>query len=344
MARALMYLLAAVGTAIVASVLIPGAPLEGDNEVTVLAGIAYAAALGVLIGFDKLPAWGVHALLLSGTALISWAIHASGDAGSPYTIFYVWIAIYAAFFFSPRMTAFHVAAMLAAYAGVLVELGDKSNDRALHFALTASALILIGAAIQALTANVKQLVDRLTEIGRADSVTGLYDAAAFKEAIDNEVERARRSGNRLGVVIAEIDGVSAIVSESMSAEQQRLLKAVGQIFHDAPRQIDIAARLGGGRFAVLLPYTDEHGAYLMAERARSRVEPLEAPGGGRVGMSIGVAGFPRHGASAEAVFHAAEAALQEAREAGGDRVMVFQRAVSAHQVEIHSIETEPQIG
>src|SRR6476620_3974997 len=91
MARALMYLLAAVGTAIVASVVIPNAPLEGSSEVTVLAGVAYAGALGALIGFDKLPSWGVHALVLSGTALISWAIHASGDAGSPYTIFYVWI-------------------------------------------------------------------------------------------------------------------------------------------------------------------------------------------------------------------------------------------------------------
>jgi diguanylate cyclase (GGDEF)-like protein len=344
MARALMYLLAAMGTAVVASVLIPGAPLEGDSEVTVLAGIAYAAALGVLIGFDKLPAWGVHVLLLSGTTLISWAIHASADAGSPYTIFYVWIAIYAAFFFSARMTAFHIAVMLAAYGGILISLGDQSNDDALHFALTASALILVGGAIQALTSNVKHLVDRLTEVSRGDSLTGLYDAAAFKETLDNEIERARRSGSRLGVVVGDIDNLSPVVSDAISAEHQRLLKAVGKIFGSAGRQIDIAARLGGGRFAVLLPYTDEHGAYLMAERTRARIEPLKAPGGAQVRMSFGVAGFPRHGASPEAVFQGAETALQEARDAGGDRVMVFQRVVSAHQVEIQSIESEPQIG
>jgi diguanylate cyclase (GGDEF)-like protein len=123
-----------------------------------------------------------------------------------------------------------------------------------------------------------------------------------------------------------------------------VLKAVGKILHAAPRQIDIAARLGGGRFAVLLPYTDEHGAYLMAERTRSRVEVLDAPGGGRLRMSLGVAGFPRHGASPDAVLAAADAALTAAREAGGDRVMIFQRATSAHQVEVHSVESEPQIG
>jgi diguanylate cyclase (GGDEF)-like protein len=282
-------------------------------------------------------------LVLSGTALISWAIHASDDAGSPYTIFYVWIAIYAAFFFSARMTAFHIAAMLAGYGGVLLAM-DHATDPALHWAITASALILIAGSIQALTGNVKHLVDRLTEVGRADSLTGLYNATAFKEAINNEVERARRSGNRLGVVIAEIDDLSPIVADALSADHQKLLKAVGQVFRAAPRQIDIAARLGGGRFAVLLPYTDEHGAYLMAERTRTLVAPIEAPGGGQVRISLGVAGFPRHGAAAPAVFQAAEVALHEAQQAGGDRVMVFQRAASSHNVEIQSIESEPQIG
>jgi diguanylate cyclase (GGDEF)-like protein len=339
MARALMYLLAAVGTAIVASVVIPNAPLEGSSEVTVLAGVAYAGALGTLIGFDKLPSWGVHALVLSGTALISWAIHASADAGSPYTIFYVWIAIYTAFFFSAQMTAFHIAAMLAGYGGVLIAM-NNATDPALHWAITASALILIAAAIQALATNVKHLVDRLTEVGRADSLTGLYNATAFKEAINNEVERARRSGNRLGIVIAEIDDLSPVVADALSADHQRLLKTVGQVFRTAPRQIDIAARLGGGRFAVLLPYTDEHGAYLMAERTRTLISPIEAPGGGRVRVSLGVGGFPRHGASAAAVFQAAEVALQEAQEAGGERVMVFQRPASAHHVEIQAIQSE----
>jgi diguanylate cyclase (GGDEF)-like protein len=343
MARALMYLLVGIGTAIVASVVIPDAPLEGSSEVTVLAGIAYAGALGVLIGFDKLPAWGFHALVLFSTGLISWSIHTSEDAGSPYKIFYVWIVIYAAFFFRARMTAFHVAAMLAGYGGVLVAM-DNASDPALHWAITASALILIAGAIQALTGNLMHLVERLTEIGRADSLTGLYNAAAFKEAINNEIERARRSGNRLGVVIAEIDDLSPVVSAGLSADHQRLMEAVGQVFRTAPRQIDIAARLGGGRFAVLLPYTDEHGAYLMAERTRTLIAPLEAPGGGRVRISLGVAGFPRHGASAAAVFQAGEVALQEAQDAGGDRVMVFRRAESTHNVEIQRIESEPQTG
>jgi diguanylate cyclase (GGDEF)-like protein len=331
MARALMYLLAAVGTAIVASVAIPNAPLHGQHAVPVFAGIAYAAAVGVFLGFERLPRWGLHVLLIAVTALISWAVYASGDAGSPYTIFFVWVALYAAFFFGPWETALQVGAMLLGYGVALVALGDKADSAALHWALTASALLLLAVAIQALTGRVSRLVARLTEIGRADSVTGLYNAAAYTEMLDNEVERARRSGNRLGVVIAELDGFAPVSAGPIPAAQQQILASVGSIFRDTPRQIDIAARLGSSRFALLLPYTDEHGAYLLAERIRERIAVLD---GGRAHMSFGVAGFPRSGANAHGVFQAAEAALAEAHAAGGDRVMVFQRAASGARVEI----------
>jgi diguanylate cyclase (GGDEF)-like protein len=331
MARALMYLLAAVGTAVVASVAIPNAPLADERAVPVLAGIAYVAAIGVLFGYERLPRWCMDALLLGVTALISWSVYASGEAGSPYTIFFVWVAIYAAFFFGQWAAALQVAAMLAGYGAALLELGDRASAPALHWALTASALLLLAVAIQALNARVARLVERLTDIGRADSVTGLYNAGAFTEMLDNEVERARRSGNRLGIVIGELDDFAAVTSGPLPAQQQQLLASVGQIFRDTPRQIDMAARLGSGRFALLLPYTDEHGAYLLAERLRERIAPLE---GGHAHMSFGVAGFPRMGANAHAVFQAAETAVAEAHEAGGDRVMVYSRTASNARVEI----------
>src|SRR3954447_20628122 len=342
MARALMYLLAAIGTAVVASVAIPNAPLHDEHAVPVLAGIAYAAAVGVFFGFERLPGWGMHALLLGVTVLIAWAIYASEEAGSPYKIFFVFVAIYASFFFGPIGTGFQVAAMIAAYGIVLLGLGDEAQSSALHFTLTASALILIAVAIQALITRITRLVDRLTEVGRSDQVTGLYDAAAYTAMLDNEVERARRSGNRLGVVIAELDDFTPVTSGPVPASQQQLLGSVGAIFRDTPRQIDMCARLGGGRFAMLLPYTDEHGAFLLAERIRERIAPLE---GGKTRMSLGVAGFPRSGANSAAVFQAAERALAEARDAGGDRVMVFQRSTSSARVEIELPEIpEQQLG
>jgi diguanylate cyclase (GGDEF)-like protein len=335
MARALMYLVACLGTAIVASIAIPGAPLAQEKALPVLVAIAYAAAIGVLVGFDKLPHWGFHALLLAMTALITWAIYKSGTAGSPYTIFFVWIAMYAAFFMTPTQTAIHIAIMLAAYGGALIALPGDTSNAALHWALTASALVLVGAAIQALIAHVRRLVDRLTVVGRGDSITGLYNDEAYRDMLDIEVERARRSGNRLGVVVSAIqDFPESPAAGPIPAPQQRVLSAIGELFRTTPRQIDMAARLGGGRFGLLLPYTDEHGAYLLAERLRSRAEAIETTDGTRVRMSFGLASFPRHGANAQIIRQAADSALQEALEAGGGRVMAAQRTASTARVEL----------
>jgi diguanylate cyclase (GGDEF)-like protein len=156
--------------------------------------------------------------------------------------------------------------------------------------------------------------------------------------LDNEVERARRSGNRLGVVIAEIDGMSPVATGPTPAPHQRVLASVGGLFRSAPRQIDMAARLGGSRFGLLLPYTDEHGAYLLAERLRERIGALEPIEGKPISVSFGVAGFPRNGASGHAIFQGAEAALEAAKAAGGGRVMLLQRSASSAVVEIETPE------
>jgi diguanylate cyclase (GGDEF)-like protein len=244
----------------------------------------------------RVAAWSAHALLLAVSGLISWAVNASGEAGSPYTVFFVWVAISGAWF-----------------------LGRWSTARRLS-----------------------RVVDRLTEIGRVDSLTGLYNGTAFTEMLDNEIERARRSGSRLGVVVAELDEFAPVSSGPMPPAQQELLRSVGAIFRASPRQIDMCARIGAGRFAMLLPYTDEHGAFLLAERIRERVAPLM---NGRAHMSFGIAGFPRAGATAQMVFQAAEVALAEAHEQGGDRIVVFQRSGSSAQVEIQLPEApEPQLG
>ncbi len=325
MARALMYLLAAVGTAVIASVAVPDAPLNGHHAGPVFAGIAYVAAIGVFAGFERLPSWALHALLIGVTGLIVWAVYESGDAGSPYTIFLVWVAIYAAFFFGPLGTALQVAAMLAGYGGALLALGDQADAAALHFALTASALVLLAGAIQALTGRVARLVSRLQEISRTDSVTGLYDNSAFAQMLEIEIERARRSGNRLGLVLGDLGDVAG------RAPEVGLIQSVGALFGATPRQIDMCARLDNGRFAMLLPYTDEHGSYLVAERMRERVAVLA---GGGATMTFGVAGFPRAGATGQALLRAAEAVLDEAHAAGGDRVVVYQKHASNSIVEI----------
>src|SRR4051794_41763314 len=100
----------------------------------------------------------------------------------------------------------------------------------------------------------------------------------------------RRGGTRLGTVIAEFDDSAAVSSGPLPPHHQQLLASVGTIFRDTPRQIDMAARLGPGRFALLLPYTDEHGGFLLPEGGRGRGPP---PGGGRGPNGFRGPGVPR---------------------------------------------------
>ena len=314
-ARSLMYLLAAVGGFILASTAIPDAPLEGAREVPVLTAIAFAAALGLFIGFDRLPGWGYHALLLCGTALVTWAVHAHGDPGSPYAILYIWLVVYAAVFFDRGGTAVHVVAILAAYAGVVIDRRGASEDPALEWAMMASGVILAAALIQGLNTRLDRLVGRVQERSRTDAVTGLYNRTEFQELLDNELERARRSGSRAALILIEVDGFEP--AGKPSREQAARLAAVGRVLQSGPRQIDIAARIEGARFAALLPYTDEQGAQILAERLRGALAEAGAA------ASFGISSFPRHGAAVDQVVHAAETALGEALDAGGNRVIVF---------------------
>ena len=102
-----------------------------------------------------------------------------------------------------------------------------------------------------------------------------------------------------------------------------LLKRFGVIFKESLRRVDCAARYGGDEFIVLLPEIEATGALEVAERLRQRVvaettgEPERVP----VSLSIGVAAFPEHGETLEAIVASADSALYEGKRCGRNRVV-----------------------
>jgi diguanylate cyclase (GGDEF)-like protein len=161
-----------------------------------------------------------------------------------------------------------------------------------------------------------------------DAVSGLFSRWYFFERLYAEVARARRYREPLALVVAELDQEEQLMASHGPAFRDAVLVAVARLVLSSLRdKVDVACRLGGGRFALLLPSTPPGptAAGLVAERIRARVAGThlsddEAGDLGRCTMSLGVAGYPELAEDADELMVTAEARLDAARAAGGDRV------------------------
>ena len=160
-----------------------------------------------------------------------------------------------------------------------------------------------------------------------DELTGLFNHRRFQEVVATEVERARRFGSSLGLIMLDIDNFKEVNDTYGHLQGDLVLREVARVLLDTAREIDEPARYGGEEMAVALPQTDLEGAYQFAERLRQRIESLELPVDGtgervRVTASFGAAAVPESSAhDKDALVAAADAALYRAKRTGKNRVV-----------------------
>ena len=156
-----------------------------------------------------------------------------------------------------------------------------------------------------------------------DDLTGLANRRRFVEALEAELNRAERFGTELAVVIGDLDDFKSINDRFGHEFGNDVLRAVGDLLRASSRDVDVAARLGGEEFAMLLPQTDLAGGAAAAERLREGLARLSlpSPDGGRlrVTASFGVASYPPTD-SVDHLLRLADSALYRAKAEGKDRV------------------------
>jgi diguanylate cyclase (GGDEF)-like protein len=158
-----------------------------------------------------------------------------------------------------------------------------------------------------------------------DELTGLFNHRRFQEVMTAEVERARRYGHELGLIMLDIDNFKQINDTYGHLQGDEVLREVARVLRQSSREIDEPARYGGEEMAVALPQTDLEGAFQFAERVRRRIEALALPlpdGDGvlRVTASFGAASLAAAGGiDKDALVAAADAALYQAKRAGKNR-------------------------
>ena len=156
-----------------------------------------------------------------------------------------------------------------------------------------------------------------------DDLTGLSNRRALDDALAGEVERAKRIGNDLALVLLDLDDFKAINDTYGHPQGDIVLREVARVLRDSSREIDHPARYGGEELAVILPGTDLDGAFNRAERIREQIEQLRIPLNGRgtlkVTTSCGVASAPPAAVDAGQLVDAADKALYKAKRNGKNR-------------------------
>jgi len=243
-------------------------------------------------------------------------------------MFYFWIAIYSFYFLNRARASIQMAFIGLAYAAVLLFNGDIGTTPVIHWAFVTCTLVVAGAFIGAQRGHVDRLIERLSSAARTDSLTGLLNRRGFEELFETELERARRSGRPLSVIVGDLDGFKAINDRFGHAAGDHVLEKLSQILQTVKRRIDTAARIGGEEFAVIAPESDHHAGYILAERMRREVRETFARDPHQLTISLGVATFPRHGATAEALIAGGDEALYAAKKLGRDRSVVYNPEIS----------------
>jgi diguanylate cyclase (GGDEF)-like protein len=160
-----------------------------------------------------------------------------------------------------------------------------------------------------------------------DELTGLANRRRFQDTLVDEVERSKRFGQGVGLIMLDIDNFKRVNDTYGHQQGDVVLREVAKVLRATAREIDEPARYGGEELAVVLPSTDLQGAYNFAERVRESIEALELelPGDGadplRVTASFGVAAVPGSASDDGALVAAADSALYEAKRSGKNRTV-----------------------
>lgn len=167
---------------------------------------------------------------------------------------------------------------------------------------------------------------KLREQSIRDHLTGLYNRRYLDETLAREIRRAEREAFPVGIIMLDLDHFKRLNDTFGHAAGDVVLHEIGVLLKGKIRYADIVCRYGGEEFVVVMPGASLQITVQRAEDLREEVSQLDLQYDnhnlGKITISAGVAIFPNHGATAEAVLQCADSALYAAKHAGRDRVVV----------------------
>ena len=216
---------------------------------------------------------------------------------------------------------------------------DRAQPRGAWYTEVSRQLAHMVADSLALAISNLKLRESLRQQSIRDPLTGLFNRRYMEESLDREVARAARGEQPLGIVMLDIDHFKRFNDQFGHSAGDAVLRELGGLLRSQVREADIACRYGGEEFALILPDAGVEVSEQRAEQVHEKMKGLEVQHAGHLlGMvtaSFGVAVFPAHGRTGDAVIQMADAAMYRAKRAGRDRVLV------AKSIEAETGITEP---
>jgi diguanylate cyclase (GGDEF)-like protein len=177
--------------------------------------------------------------------------------------------------------------------------------------------------------RLEKLAHKYAEASITDNLTGLFQAHYFRTRLAEQMSQHRREDGSLALLVADLDHFKKVNDTMGHRTGDRVLAGVGELIREGTRAYDVAGRMGGEEFGILLPNTDRADARKLAERLREEINEAEFRSVTDneifgVSASFGVAIFDEEsGLSPDEFYHNADRALYQAKERGRDTVVVF---------------------
>ncbi len=171
------------------------------------------------------------------------------------------------------------------------------------------------------------LEDELRELAQYDCLTGLLNRREGLIALQRILAESARNHHQFSIALLDIDYFKEINDKFGHDTGDQVLNSIKQIADCVLREYDLIYRYGGDEFVLCFPETSADEAVTIAERLRqafiSHHSALLASQAPSSGLSIGVACYPEHGATPEALIKASDLALYQAKENGRNQVQLY---------------------
>ena len=163
--------------------------------------------------------------------------------------------------------------------------------------------------VAALAAFWRRSVGTARHLEHIDALTGLENRTSFRKRAEAEINRARRTGRSITLAFLDCDNFKQVNDTRGHLAGDELLKTVANVLLAQTRNYDVAARISGDEFLVLLPDTTAESANTVVQRLKVSLHEAMRAGPSPVTFSIGVATFAQPPESVDELIHAADVAM-----------------------------------